>query len=99
MHGSVLLIRLLPFFLHHMGETRTGYWRRFLGYYARACACDSCAIFADGLNPDSLKVAASRVGNTKIRATLQHDVFDFCTFPADTGASIPFRCTIFCALR
>lgn len=50
------------------------------GYYLKHAPATHAISLMD-LNPDSLKIAASRVGNTKIRATLQHDVFD--TFPAD----------------
>ncbi|ECG8590113.1 class I SAM-dependent methyltransferase [Salmonella enterica subsp. salamae] len=71
--------RLLPFFLRHMGETHldigvgTGYYLK----YAPA----THAISLMDLNPDSLQIAANRVGRIKIRAALQHDVFE--TFPED----------------
>ncbi|EMA4052387.1 class I SAM-dependent methyltransferase [Salmonella enterica] len=71
--------RLLPFFLHHMGETHLDIGVG-TGYYLKHAPATHAISLMD-LNPDSLKIAASRVGNTKIRATLQHDVFD--TFPAD----------------
>lgn len=79
MHGSVLLIR--DYFLSSCIT-----WARLTdigvgtGYYLKHAPAPHAISLMD-LNPDSLKIAASRVGNTKIRATLQHDVFD--TFPAD----------------
>ncbi|EKD7255848.1 SAM-dependent methyltransferase, partial [Salmonella enterica] len=55
--------RLLPFFLHHMGETHLDIGVG-TGYYLKHAPATHAISLMD-LNPDSLKIAASRVGNTK----------------------------------
>lgn len=86
--------RLLPFFLHHMGETHLDIGVG-TGYYLKHAPATHAISLMD-LNPDSLKIAASRVG--VIRKSAPHYNTMFSTRSRRTGmdASIPFRCTIFC---
>ncbi|SUH37326.1 type 12 methyltransferase [Salmonella enterica subsp. enterica] len=86
--------RLLPFFLHHMGETHLDIGVG-TGYYLKHAPATHAISLMD-LNPDSLKIAASRVGNTKIPRHTTTRCFRHVPGGLGTGASIPFRCTIFC---
>ncbi|ONF83698.1 SAM-dependent methyltransferase [Salmonella enterica subsp. enterica serovar Typhimurium] len=56
--------RLLPFFLHHMGETHLDIGVG-TGYYLKHAPATHAISLMD-LNPDSLKIAASRVGNSEM---------------------------------